>query len=134
MIIVTFNIRGLGGGTKTRYVRQIIANEGAEFVCLQETKVKTLSDVKCYSLWGDNKVGWLHYEGDNVSGSLLSMWHKEAFSYENHLMGKGYIAIFGSHLKANLRCVVVNIYAACNLRDKKTLWAELLISKLIHKR
>jgi len=56
MIIMNLNIRGLGGGTKARYLRQIIANEGAEFVCLQETKVKTFSDAKCYSLWGDNKV------------------------------------------------------------------------------
>jgi len=125
MIIVTFNIRGLGGGTKTRYLRHIIANEGADFVCLQETKVKTLSDAKCYSLWGVNKVGWIHYEGENGSGGMLSMWHQEAFIYETHLMGKGYIAVYDNYVKDNLRCVVVNIYVACNLRDKKTLWMEL---------
>jgi len=29
MIIVNLNIRGLGGGTKARYIRQIIGREGA---------------------------------------------------------------------------------------------------------
>ena len=77
MLIVNMNIRGLGGSTKARYLRQIIACEGVEFVCLQETKSKELSETKCFSLWGDNKVGWLHYEGVNGSGSLLSMWHQE---------------------------------------------------------
>jgi len=47
------------------------------------------------SLWGDNNVGWLHYGEDNGSGSLLSMWCKEAFCYESHVMGKGFIAVFG---------------------------------------
>jgi len=125
MIIVTFNIRGMGGGTKSRYLRHIISCEGAEFVCLQETKVKSISDAKCYYLWGNNKVGWLHYEGENGGGGMLSMWHQEAFNYETHSMGKGYIAVYGRLAKDNLRCVVVNVYAACNLSDKKTLWMEL---------
>ncbi|XP_068466212.1 uncharacterized protein [Phaseolus vulgaris] len=74
---------------------------------------------------GDNKAGWLHYEGDNGGGSLLSMWHTDAFIYDNHVMGKGFIAVTGKYVKANCRCVVVNVYAACSLREKKILWGEL---------
>jgi len=62
---------------------------------VQETKSKEISYARCFSLWGDNKVGWIHNKGGNGSGSLLSMWHKEVFNYENHLMGKGYIVIYG---------------------------------------
>jgi len=76
-------------------------------------------------LWGDNNIGWLHFEGDNGSGSILSMWHKEAFSYDSHIMGKGFIVVFGNYSKTNIRCVVVNVYAACNLSDKRILWEEL---------
>jgi len=112
MLIVNLNIGGLGGGTKARYMRHIITCEGAEFVCLQEIKTTVFSHPRCFSMWGDNKVEWIHNEGDNGARSLLSMWHKEAFSYESHQMGEGYIAIFGQHLKSNCRCVVVNIYAA----------------------
>jgi len=115
----------VGGGTKAMYLNHIIAREEADFVCLQETKAIQFSDVRCYSLWGDNKVGWLHYEGDNGGGSLLSMWHKDAFIYDSHVMGKGFIAISGQLVKANCRCVVVNVYAACSLREKKVLWEEL---------
>jgi len=61
MLIVNLNIRGLGGSTKARYLRQIIACEGVKFMCLQETKIVVLSEAGCFSLWGDNKVGWLHY-------------------------------------------------------------------------
>ncbi|XP_068503691.1 uncharacterized protein [Phaseolus vulgaris] len=125
MIIVNLNIRGVGGSSKARYLRQVIASEGAEFVCLQETKAKEFLEARCYSPWGDNKVGWVHYEGVNGSGSLLSMWHEEAFSYANHVMGKGFIAVFGNHVKTNTSCVVINVYAACSLSEKKTLWEDL---------
>ena len=56
MLIVNLNIRGLGGGTKARYLRSIIGREEAEFVCLQETKTSELSDARCYNLWGTTKL------------------------------------------------------------------------------
>jgi len=42
MLIVNLNIRGMRGGTKARYLRQTIAGEGVEFVCIQETKSNML--------------------------------------------------------------------------------------------
>jgi len=42
---------------KAKYLRNIIAKEGAEFVCVQETKLTEFSYSRCFSLWGDNKVG-----------------------------------------------------------------------------
>ncbi|XP_068475160.1 uncharacterized protein [Phaseolus vulgaris] len=125
MIILNLNIRGVGGGTKARYLRHVIAGEGVDFVCLQETKAKVFTEAKCFSLWGDNKVGWIHHEGENGCGSLLSMWYEEAFSYVSHVKGKGFIAVFGKHIKSNTSCAVVNVYAACNLNEKKICWKEL---------
>jgi len=125
MLIVSLNIRGLGGGTKSRYLKNLISREGAEFVCIQETKLKGFTDARCFALWGDNRVGWIHYEGENGGGSLLSMWHKDMFCYESHVMGKGFIVIFGQHLRSTRKCVIVNIYSACSLREKKILWEEI---------
>jgi len=125
MLIFNLNIRGLGGGTKARYLRRCISVEGVEFMCLQETKLVEVIDARCFSIWGDNNIGWVHNGGENGAGGLLSMWNKAAFKYEGHLVGKGYIAIMGQHGKSAQRCCVVNVYAACTLKDKKLLWEEL---------
>ena len=53
------------------------------------------------------------------------MWHKDAFNYESHSLGKGYIATVGQHVKSAKRCCVVNVYAACSLKEKKRLWEDL---------
>jgi len=52
MLIFNLNIRGLGGGTKARYLRRCISTEGEEFVCLQETKIVQVTEARCFSLWG----------------------------------------------------------------------------------
>ena len=130
MIVVNLNIRGMRGTIKSRYLSHIIASEGADFVCLQETKSKVITEAKCFSLWGNNRVGWLHNVGENGCGSLLSMWNEDAFRYSSRVMGKGFIAVFGSHLKSNASCVLVNVYAACSLNDKKILWEDLSNIKL----
>ena len=113
-------------------MKHFIAKEGAEFLCLQEIKAATVSDNKCFSLWGDSNVGWIHNEGVNGAGSILSMWHKEAFRYDKHVVGSGFIAILGQHLKSNNLCVVINVYAACNLSDKVALWETLTSFKSLH--
>jgi len=95
MIIVNLSIRGLRERTKANYIRQIIAKEGANLLYLQEVKAYALSDSKCFSLWGDTKVGWIHNEGKSGAGSTLIMWLKDAFCYERHMVGRGYITIFG---------------------------------------
>jgi len=132
MIIINLNVRGLGGGVKAKYLRNIIAKEGAEFVCLQETKLTKFSDNRCFSIWGDNKVGWVHNEGVNGAGSTLSMWHKEAFTYVSHTMGRGFIAIVGHHIKSNCSCVITNVYGACNLTDKTVMWEAISVFRSLH--
>jgi len=124
MIIVNLNIRGLRGWTKASYIRNIIAKEGEQLLCLQEVKAFTITDSRCFSLWGDNKVGWILNEGESGAGSTLSIWHKDAFDYERHVVGRGYITIFGQHIVSKCHCAVINIYASCNLPEKESLWEE----------
>jgi len=57
------------------------------------------------------------------------MWCEDVFSYESHVLGKGFIAVFGKIHKYDLSCVVVNVYAAYNMSDKKILWEELTVLK-----
>jgi len=125
MIIANLNIRGARGGTKAKYLKNIIFKEWVEVVCLQETQITEFSNARCFALWGNNEMGWIHNEGISGAGSMLVMWHKQAFICERHVEGRGFIAIFGQHTSTKLKCVVVNVYAACNMTDKVALWEEL---------
>ena len=103
-----------------------------DLLCLQEVKTFILFYDKYFSLWGDSNVGWLHNEGESGAGFTLTMWHREAFCYDSHMVGKGYISIFGEHIKSKSKCVVINVYATCNLNEKVVLWENLLSVKNAH--
>jgi len=62
---------------------------------------------------GNCNVRWIHNEGINGVGSSLTMWHKEAFCSDNHVVGRGFIADLGQHLKSKIKCIVINVYATC---------------------
>jgi len=47
------------------------------------------------------------------------------FAMTRHVVGNDFIAIVGQHIKSSSICVVVNVYATCNYRDKVTLWKVL---------
>jgi len=47
---------------------------------------------------GDCNFGWIHNEGESGAESTLFMWHKDAFTYNNHVVGRGYIAIFSENI------------------------------------
>jgi len=117
---------------KANYIKNIIANEGVEFVCLQEKRTVEFSDSRCFSLWGDNKVGWVPNEGVNGAGSTLSMWHKEAFAYSSHVVGRGFIAVAGHHVKSNCSCIIANVYTTCSLSDKIELLEALSALRSLH--
>ena len=91
-------------------------------MCLQETKSVSISDSRCFSLWGVSNIGWVYHEDEDGARSLLSMWHKDKFCYKSHVVGLGFISVVGQHIKSRRTCLVVNVYAACNYRAKVTLW------------
>jgi len=62
MKIITINIRGLGNATKWRYINELNRKEEVGMICIQETKMKNINKEKCFKLWDDNNVEWLHKE------------------------------------------------------------------------
>jgi len=96
MLIINLNIRGLGGGTKARYLIEIIASEGVEFVCIQETKTMVFSEARCFALWGENNIGWIHNEGENGGGVCCPCGRKKCSVMKVMLWGRDSLLFPGS--------------------------------------
>ena len=98
------------GGESTVFEPYCVKRRVLNFFVCRKRKTPSFRDARCYSLWGDSNIGWVLNEGTNGAGSIVTMWHKEAFSYGTHIVGTGFIAIVGYHLKTKRQCVVVNVY------------------------
>jgi exonuclease III len=47
MIVLSFNIRGLGGRVKRRRIRELVREHKVDFLAIQETKLEVISDSLC---------------------------------------------------------------------------------------
>ncbi|GAU23240.1 hypothetical protein TSUD_172690 [Trifolium subterraneum] len=129
MIISSFNIRGMGSRVKRRKVRDLVRAEQLDFLALQETKMEMITDSVVHSLWGSNDCGWAFLPAVGNSGGILSMWNKVKASLVFTFIGEGFVGVCLDLVGVLRKCFIVNVYAKCNLRDKRRLWGDLLMSK-----
>lgn len=56
MRMMSFNLRGMGGRVKWKFVKNMVIKEEIQLLCLQETKRETINKETCQALWGDHEV------------------------------------------------------------------------------
>jgi hypothetical protein len=128
MIACSFNVRGLGSKVKRRKIRELVRKEKIDFLAIQETKMEVIPDAMVFSLWGHSDCCWCFLPSVGNSGGILSIWNKVLASLVFSFIGDGFVGVCLDLLLENRRCFMVNVYAKCNLRDKRKLWADLLMS------
>ena len=71
MIILAWNIRGMGSGCKRREVRNVVRRYKCDFLILCETKVVALSSPLLRSIGGGRLNNWEIFPSQGASGGIL---------------------------------------------------------------
>jgi hypothetical protein len=129
MIVGSFNVRGLGSRVKRRKTRELIVSEKIDFLALQETKLEGVSGSLCNNLWGSVDCDWDFLPSVGNSGGILSLWRKTLGSKIFSFKGDGFVGVCLELADRHVRCCVINVYAKCNLADKRRLWNDLLMTR-----
>jgi hypothetical protein len=129
MIVGTLNVRDLGSRVKRWKIRESIISEKLDFLALQESKLESVSDSLIHCLWNSTNCDWVFVPAVGNSGGVISIWRKSLFSLVFSFSGCGFVGVCLDGIVDHMRCFVVNIYAKCNLPEKRQMWSELLMSK-----
>lgn len=87
MLILNYNVRGLGSRVKVRAIRDLIVREKVDMVMIQETKLQEVNQRRCNTIWGDSNCEWRCSPAVNSAGGLLCIWRKDAFTLLNCTIG-----------------------------------------------
>jgi hypothetical protein len=82
-----------------------------------------------HSLWGSDDCDWSYLPAVGNIGGILSIWRKSLFLGVCSFTGCGFIGVCLEVNQDQSRVFIVNVYAKCNLVDKRRLWREILSSK-----
>jgi hypothetical protein len=129
MIIASINIRGLGGAVKRKYLKELVRKENIEFLAIQETKLDSITDNLCHSLWGGDDCNWAFLPSVGNSGGILSIWSSSAALLLFSFVGEGFVGVCLEWGPLKKVCFVINVYSSCDLNGKRRLWESLVVLK-----
>ena len=75
MIILSYNVRGLGRGVKWPGIRRLVREHHIDMLCIQETKKESVERSMCQVLCGDPGFSWESYPSSNAAGGILCIWN-----------------------------------------------------------
>lgn len=125
MIIVSWNIRGMGAKIKRSSLRKIINTKKPHFTFLQETKLESIDQKIIKTCWNSDDSSWEFSPASGKSGGILSVWDKKYFNLESIKIEKHWIAMCGVILSKNFKCMLINVYNPCNIDLRKEVWSEI---------
>jgi hypothetical protein len=118
MLLLSLNVRGIGGTLKVASFRRLLDHTRPEIIFLQETLV---SAQKARDFLFIFRPSWALCSINSVgnSGGLLVAWDPNLFDLVPYLTVGG-ILLTGRSLLNNREIALLNIYGPCS--DRKTFW------------
>jgi hypothetical protein len=114
---------------KRRKIRELVQKEKIDFLAIQETELELIPNALIFVLWGNSDCGWCYLPLVGNSGGILSIWNKVIAFLVFSFFGDGFVGVCLDLVEEKRRCFLVNVYASCNLRDKRKLWSDITMSK-----
>ena len=125
MRLLSWNVWGLGGLEKRKEVKGLVREKHPFVLCLQETKMQSIDDFICTSIWGPLNCDSSFSPSVWASGGLLTVWNTSEVEVWESFRGYHYLLIHGRFIKSNIEIHLFNVYAPCDQRAKQTLWTSL---------
>ena len=72
--ILSWNVRGANDGAKRKVLKTFIKMQRVDVVCLQETKLKEVSNRMIKSLGVGRFLKWVAIKAKGASGGILIFW------------------------------------------------------------
>ncbi|WJX28141.1 hypothetical protein P8452_16895 [Trifolium repens] len=91
--------------------------------------MESISDAFVQRLWGSCDCGWAFLPAIGNSGGILSIWNKVKTPLVFTFIGDGFVGVCLDTVDESKRCFIVNVYAKCNIRAKRQLWRDIIMSK-----
>ena len=125
MILLSWNIRGLGAKVKRSSIRKLIGKQDPHMVFIQETKLEKICPKILRSIWNDSDIESHFSPSQGSSGGLLSLWKKCFFDLVEAKCERNWIMLTGKIIALDFKCSFVNLYNPCDLNDRAQVWIEL---------
>ncbi|XP_022020156.1 uncharacterized protein LOC110920241 [Helianthus annuus] len=125
MNCLSINIRGLVGGAKANWVKELRLVNKVGVIALQETKVENVVKSGLVGFWGNKNFDFAFVASVGLSGGLACLWDPKILKVDSVVKNRSFILLRGSMVGSGTPINLVNIYAPQSVVAKRQLWYEL---------
>lgn len=125
MKILSWNVRGLGGVEKRRYVKECLWKYHLDMVIFQETKKDKIVPLLIRSLVGQNSFEWIDIPVVGVAGGMLMIWNPAVVRKVEDLKGEFSIAVRFVEISSGFDWMFSGVYGSCSPYSRNRFWEEL---------
>lgn len=127
MILISYNIRGLGKKEKRRDVRDLLRKVRADVYCLQESKLEEVTNRTVRAIWGNSKYDWEFAKSEGNSGGIITIWNPSLFQKMSSWSIKEMLVVNGFLIEDGKNCSIINVYAPSCPSLRLALWDKISI-------
>jgi exonuclease III len=120
--IVSWNVRGLNDVMKCKGVGNLLRGWKADLVCLQETKVSSISRALVRRVWGGSHVKWCSLEAVGASGGILILWDSRVMEMEDSCIGSYSLSVLFRNVEDGVSLVFYGVYGPNDDSSRRILW------------
>jgi len=126
MKVLTYNVRGLGGGEKRVEVQRLVSEKNPFVLCIHESKLSVVDDVLIKSIRGDAPSGYSYQPSVGASGGLVTVWDSSLVDVWSCMSFAHVLVIKGMVIQTAEEFIIINVYAPCDALSKTALWERLV--------
>ena len=124
MKFISYNIRGLGSFEKRKEIQKIVKLHRPWVLCVQETKLESINDFLCSSLWGNQNYRFSYRPSAGASGGILTIWDTTEVDVII-TRSLAHVIIQGKMVKIGADFSLANLYALCDPLRQQDVWNNL---------
>ena len=125
MIILSWNLHGMGARIKRSSLRKMINSKNPNFIFLQETKMEQIDKKITRTCWRSGEYEWRFSPSVGKSGGLLLAWDSKFFSMKSLRCERYWIALCGEIPSKKFKCILINIYNPCDMDLRNEVFKEI---------
>ena len=125
MRILSWNGQGLGDDSKNTLVYNMLLDCAADFVCIQETKLREVTKFKAAKFLPPIYTGLAVQPSEGASAGLLIAWNKKKYDGVVTEQSKHHITLAVSSTSSDEQFQITNIYAPCDSNLRTEFFGEL---------
>ncbi|XP_058092477.1 uncharacterized protein LOC131238909 [Magnolia sinica] len=129
MIIISWNVRGVGSKQKRRLIKESVGRRNPDVLYFQETKVPFFKDDLMATLWKAKDAKWVSLNTTGSAGGILVAWKSSEWDLEHSWVGVFSVSVILQDKSAKFQCLISAVYGPTLNARRSEFWDELTASR-----